>query len=330
MITARRLLLAARNVGIAVGYLLILLAVALGSAGVIAMWSHPPGTAARAELTWQGDSTLAPKLNAAQADLATVAADVDRLAVLARGAVAALNSSAQGPFTDALTQGGTIAAAVETDSSELRSRLAGLPGGNRLDVLRYGSDVLARRAAMLAALDATTGLGRQWANLTSGSLAASQLIALLDDHDSIVATAAAQGREAKYVDALATLATAVSRLDAAVRIRDQLANSADVTVLDQWIAANRRYDTALIALYTALRDSGGKVNAAVKAAFTEEGAARALLPPDTRGLVVIVAEVGRAGLNQAVIAIEQARGRLDLALEALTSAVQEPVGGTAG
>jgi len=59
----------------------------------------------------------------------------------------------------------------------------------------------------------------------------------------------------------------------------------------------------------------------VRAAYQEEGAARALLPPDTRALVVIIADIGRGGLNQAVIAIEQARGRLNLALEALAASL---------
>lgn len=313
-------MLAAKRVGMAMGYLVLMLAIALGSAGIIALWTHPPGTAARAELTWHGDSTLAPKLDAARADLSTVAANVDRLAVLARGAIAALNSSEQAPFTKALAEGGTIAASIETDSAELRSRLGGLPGADPAIGLSYGSEPLARRAAMTAALEATQGLGRSWATLTAGSLEASQLIALLGDHDTTVATAAAQGRDAKYADALTTLATAVARLDAAVQIRDQLANTADVSTLDEWIARNRRYDLALTALYTALRDSGGKVTDAVKQAFNEESAARSQLPPDTRGLVVIIADIGRGGLNQAVIAIEQARGRLDLALEALTSA----------
>jgi len=320
VITAHRLMLAAKRVGMAMGYLVLMLAIALGSAGIIALWTHPPGTAARAELTWHGDSTLAPKLDAARADLSTVAANVDRLAVLARGAIAALNSSEQAPFTKALAEGGTIAASIETDSAELRSRLGGLPGADPAIGLSYGSEPLARRAAMTAALEATQGLGRSWATLTAGSLEASQLIALLGDHDTTVATAAAQGRDAKYADALTTLATAVARLDAAVQIRDQLANTADVSTLDEWIARNRRYDLALTALYTALRDSGGKVTDAVKQAFNEESAARSQLPPDTRGLVVIIADIGRGGLNQAVIAIEQARGRLDLALEALTSA----------
>ncbi|MEO7664424.1 MAG: hypothetical protein ABIV26_04805, partial [Candidatus Limnocylindrales bacterium] len=103
-------------------------------------------------------------------------------------------------------------------------------------------------------------------------------------------------------------------------IRDQLANASDVSTLDDWIGRNRRYDEALAALYRALWDANGKVTDAVRSAFTEEGVARAQLPGDTRALVVIVADIGRGGLNQAVIAIEQARGRLNLALEALVPA----------
>ena len=311
------------------GYTVLMAAIALGSAGVVAIWSHPPGTPSRAELTWHGDTTLDPRLDAAQTSLARVASEVDRLAVLARGARGALTSEVSDAFGDALTEGGTVAATILTESGDLRSSLAGLPGGFAADALDYGVDVLSRRAAMIAAIDATEGLGRSWATLTAGSLQASRLITLLAAHDTTVAAAAAQGREAKYVAALATLKTAAADLDEAVRIRDQLANASDVSTLDQWISRNRRYDTALSALYTALRDSGGAVTQAVKDAFKEEGLARAELPPDTRGLVVIIADIGRGGLNQAVIAIEQARGRLDLALEALTSAVAA-AGGTSG
>ena len=105
MSTGRRVLQVAKRVAIALAYLLILVAVALGSAGIVAMWSHPPGTAARAELTWHGDSTLTPHLDAAQTDLADVAASVDRLALLARGALAALNSTDHAAFSSALADG---------------------------------------------------------------------------------------------------------------------------------------------------------------------------------------------------------------------------------
>jgi len=72
-------------------------------------------------------------------------------------------------------------------------------------------------------------------------------------------------------------------------------------------------------LYQALVDSKGKVNDEVRNAFEGEKAARSKLPPDSKGLVIILAEIGRGGLNQAVITIEQARGGLDSALSLLAT-----------
>ncbi len=42
-----------------------------------------------------------------------------------------------------------------------------------------------------------------------------------------------------------------------------------------------------------------------------------MLPPDTRALVVIMGDIAEAGLDQAAIAIEQARGDLGDAVAAL-------------
>ena len=309
-----------RRLLLALVWLTVIVVMALGGAGVVAQWSHPPGTPARAELTWRGDQAVAPSLDAAQADLAAIGEEVDRLSVLARGALAAVTADDQEPFAAALGEGGDTTRAIAAASSALRADLVALAGDLATDQLSYGSDARARRAAMLTALDSTSGLARSWASLTVGSLAASDLISLLTSHDVTVAAAAAEGRRAEYATALATLDQAVTKLDDATDIRDRLENTTDVDTLDAWISRNRRYDEALIGLYGALRDSGGLVNDAVREAFRVEGEARATLPPDTRGLVVIVADIGRGGLNQAVIAIEQARGRLKLALEALTPA----------
>ncbi|MBI2777293.1 MAG: hypothetical protein HYX57_08580 [Chloroflexi bacterium] len=312
-----------RRIGLTAAWVLAILVLAFGGAGIVAQWSHPPGTAARAELTWHGDQALEPSLVQAQADLVAVAADVDRLSVLARGALAAVTSDDQAPFKAALDDGAGVARAIRDASAELRADLDALPGDSPGDGIAYSGDVIGRRAAMLAALEATEGLGRSWALLTAGSLAASDVIGLLSRHDITVAAAAAEGRAQNYEGAIAILAQATGMLDRATEIRDQLANTADVSTLDDWIGRNRRYDEALATLYRALWDANGLVTPAVRDAYAEEGRARALLPPDTRALVVIVADIGRGGLNQAVIAIEQARGRLNLALEALAPAADQ-------
>ena len=67
------------------------------------------------------------------------------------------------------------------------------------------------------------------------------------------------------------------------------------------------------------------MTAATRAAVKAEAAARAQLPPDTRALVVIMADIGRGGMNGAVIAIEEARATLADALDSgATSASPEP------
>jgi len=314
----------ARRVRLAVARLLVLVVIALGGAGIVVQWSHPAGTPARAELTWGADRLIGPRLDTAQGDLESISRQVDRLAVLARGALGSLTADDQAPFTTAIDEGALIARSIEAASTRLQADLLALPGGSVTDSTIYGADTLAWRSAMLNALDSTRGLGRSWASLTTGSKAASNLISLLTRHDQVVAGAAADGRAGDYEAALTTLAGAAAMLDEATAIRDQLANTSDVSTLDAWLSRNRRYGEALTTLYAALRVSGGIVNEAVRAAYREESAARAVLPPDTRSLVVIVADIGRGGLNQAVIAIEQARGRLNLALQALAT-----VGGSA-
>jgi hypothetical protein len=143
------------------------------------------------------------------------------------------------------------------------------------------------------------------------------LTRLLADHDAAAAEAARLGRRAAYGQALEQLGRAEASLVDASALRDALANTADVSVLDEWLARNRALDVALRDLYTALRASGGSVTDAVRTAAEAERTAQQRLPPDTRGLVVIMADIARGGLNQAVIGIEQARGRLDAAVAGL-------------
>jgi hypothetical protein len=86
-------------------------------------------------------------------------------------------------------------------------------------------------------------------------------------------------------------------------------------VLDEWIDRNGTYDLALRALYQALVESKGNPQTAkVQAARRAERLAFEQLPPDRRTIIVIVGEAARGGLTQAVVAIEDARGRIEDAL----------------
>ena len=162
-----------------------------------------------------------------------------------------------------------------------------------------------------------------WARLTIGAVAATKMSSLLATHDSLVGKAADAGVHAKYTAALKLLGQAAEQLTAARVIRDQLVDTVDVSVLDEWISRNAAYDTALGNLYKEISKVKGRVTAATRAAVKAEAAARARLPPDTRGLVVIMADIGRGGMNGAVITIEEAKGKLSDALDADTASPSE-------
>ncbi len=306
-----------RRSGSAAAWLVAALLIAFGAAGIVAGTSAPPGTAARAELTWLADRAARQALDAGRADLTDLEGDLRRLATVARGAIAALTVSDLERLQAAIAEGDGIATSVEAAATagwlRLEADAAFGPGAE----LRLSPATIAERKAMLAALVELDGLSRDWSSLVGGALAAARLTSVLLAHDAVVAEAATLGRADAWDDALAKLDVAAAVLAESVALRDEVAKTADVAILDEWIARNARYDAALRGLYEALRDSRGRVTDAVRAAFREETAAREQLPPDSRGLVLIVAELGRAGLNEAVIAIETRRGALTRALASL-------------
>ena len=83
-----------------------------------------------------------------------------------------------------------------------------------------------------------------------------------------------------------------------------------------WKFTRARFSPAVRKVWTMLVKSKGKINKDVRTAFDELRTAQAALPPDSRAMIIIMAEVARGGLNQAVIAIEEARGRLSAATDA--------------
>ena len=62
--------------------------------------------------------------------------------------------------------------------------------------------------------------------------------------------------------------------------------------------------------------SGGELRALaeIRELMDKEGAAKDRLPPDTRSLVLIMADIGQGGISDAAIDIEQAKADLDEAL----------------
>jgi hypothetical protein len=310
----------ARRILAAVVWLALVLAIAMGAAGLVSGADHQPGTAARPELTFTRDAEVDAALGLATRDLEALVDKVAALGVQARGALAALNGTETSTVDVAIAEGDRLLDEMLAQTSAVRRELVGVPYVARLDAAMLISDArVARHTALVAALDATDGLQDAWVRLTSGSVTATRLSTLLARHDVEVTDAAALGRAARYEDAIERLDDADETVDEARTLRNQLANTVDVTVLDAWLDRIANYDEALRGLYVAYSNVGSRVTDELHEAKEAEEAALRELPSDTRGMVVIMAEIGRGGMNGAVIAIEEARGRLARAIEAANS-----------
>jgi hypothetical protein len=304
-----------RRAGITAIWSALLAVLAVSGAGLVGQAWHAPGSPARAELTYTGDSALGARLDAATAALEGIAADVEQLADEAKSALEEVTSSDQTRLQDSLDRGGQAAASIDAATASLRASLGDLPGGDANAPLTYSNDVLVRRSRVLTALDAAEGLAANWRQVEARSAEASNLTSLIATHDKTVLSAAAKGVKGQYAQAAAILDDALLIVIAVNESRVKLIAGADETVLDQWIDRNATYDRALRAVYRALVASGGNPQTLkVQNARRDERIAFEQLPPDRRTIIVIVSEVTRGGLTDAVVAIEEARGRIDDAL----------------
>ncbi len=295
----------------------VVVVIALGAAGIVAGLNHPPDGSTGNEVTDAGDAQVSPMLDAAAADLADLADQVESLGVDARTALAALNGTDSKTAEEAITAGDALMADILARAAAIRHDLTVVPYvGTATAGIHLSDPVIARHAALVDALDATDGLDDSWLRLSIGSIAATRTSAFLAEHDRLVNQAVERGRLARYGDAIKKIDDAANELAGARDERDRLANTVDVSVLDDWIGRNAAYDDALRDLYRAIPKIGKKVTPKIRAAVAAEAAARARLPPDTRGLVLIMADIGRGGMNGAVIAIEEARASLADAVSA--------------
>jgi len=299
----------------AVAWTMLAIAVALGGAGIASRLSHPPGGPARAELTWAADAALQARLDTAAATLKDIAANVDRMDQAAKAALGSVANVDPTDLKSNLERGNGAAVLIEQSTKSLRTSLAGLPGDGPGAATTYSNPTLVRRASILAAMDAALSLSESWASVTARSLEAARAAGLLNTHNQTVADATALGRTANYVDAIAKIETAKITLQDITSLRDEIVTGGDVTVLDEWIQLNSAFDDSLESLYRSLQEAHGRNTLAVQAAYRLEQNAFNNLPSDNRAIVVIVAQLAQGGLNQAVIAINDAQGRIESALD---------------
>ncbi|MBA2381890.1 MAG: hypothetical protein H0V73_07245, partial [Chloroflexi bacterium] len=315
---------------LAVVWLLIVAVISVGGAGLVASLANQPATPARAELTYEGDLKAAGALDEAQVALTDLTSDVERLGELGRGALTALVSSDFATLDAAVADGQTLARDIDQRSAKLREQLLLIPGTGPTEALVWSPDTSQRRDLALAAVQSTGGLEAAWARLAAGSTVANRLTVLLVGHDKTAAAAVKQYEGSKFAASLKTLAKARAMLSEAKTLRDALANTVDISTLTQWIDRNDEYDVALKNLINATVKARGKVTSQLRTTFAAERKAHELLPSNTSGLVIILAEIARGGLNQAVIGIEETRAKLQAALDQLSSPAPGASGGPDG
>jgi cellobiose-specific phosphotransferase system component IIA len=244
-----------------------------------------------------------------------LAAEVTTLASSGRTALISLVSRQLDEAEGAVADGDRALIAAHAARDAVARGRAALPIGD--DLTRFSTATRERLAAIDVALREVEALDDQWAVVAAATVPTVALLAHLEDHDRTVVEAAAAGREERFDAALDVLDTAEAELASAARIRDRLAATVDVSTLDGWIARARDYDRALVSLYEALRRSGGEVTPEVVEANEAVERAQAALPLDTSALVVIVSDISRAGLTEAIIAIERTRAAVAAAAAAL-------------
>jgi len=296
------------------GWTLVAVVLATAGAGLAGKLWHPAGGPARAELTWVGDEALSGALASTEPEVLAVADLVDKLGDEARTALASAAASDPALLQASLGRGTALVDSIDASVATLEGALRALPGDEPDAPLHYRNELVVRRGALLAAVEAAAGLSDHWSAVRARSDDVAELLRLISDHDERVLAAAAEGREARYRNAITILGEARDLLTSISQMRAKLVTGTDPTVLDEWVDRNATYNEALTALYEALRQSRGEVTLEVQAAAREEQNARDQLPSDRRAIVVIVSEIARGGLNQAVLAIEETRGRIDDAL----------------
>ena len=298
----------------ALTWLVVAVLIALGGSGMATSLNHPPETDARPELTWAGDTRAAPALDAATAKLQALSDAVDALGNSSKTALANLVAGDTAGLVDTLNKGSAQLSAVATASSALQAALAAVPFTGAQAALRVSGTTIARYQQLAATPALTSNLASDWEVLSARSMAASSVPDLLAKHDQQTAAAAKQGEAGHYQAALTLLDASDTTIVAARSLAEGLSKTADVSTLNQWIDRQAGYDAALRQLYQAMLSAKGKVTSAVRAAFAAEEAAKAALPTSTKGIVVIMDDIARGGLNQVVIDIEVTRGSLAAAL----------------
>jgi hypothetical protein len=300
-------------------WVLIAALIAFGGAGLIQTATKLPTNATREEPpAFAVDPAVEPALARATAELQALTTALDALSGTARDGLAMVSANDAAKLQAEISRGNDELTTVLAGARSLAAAVDAIPYPGPEWQLHMTQDQRNRYLALRSTDGMTDGLDEAWVAFSRGTIDAINLTTLLSRHDDQTAAAAKEGTAGHYAKALTLLDDSDATIAEARAVQDRLAGRVDVSTLRAWLDANAAYDGALRTLYKALVDSRGRVTQAVRDGLKGEQAARAGLPKDAGGIVVIVSDVARGGLNQAVIAIEEARGTLAAALDDAT------------
>ena len=289
----------------------IAVAVALGSAGVVAGTSHIPGSA-RAELTYAADKELSAQLDDAVSKLLLTSRQVDTLGQMARnarGAVSALNKVSLGAAED---DGNRALLTIQTQVASLDRQLGctGWTAQREIELIKVNSPSLIDRYHQICrALAAMDPLADDWRSLVAGTGTVMQVVGDINTHDVQAAAGLQAAAKGRYADALDSLTKGRAALDDASQICQQFAKLTDVSTLSKSIERYQLMDDALEMLWTQEKASGGKVTPQVQAALKVVNQRRAMLP-NSNAFIAIVAYELSGQITTDAIDIEVARNDL--------------------
>src|SRR3954451_21778086 len=114
----------------AVVWFAVIVAIALGAAGIVTGMDHPPTAAAAGTgnrggsvaVAFPSDADVSARLGVAEADLTDLTATVEALGTQARSALAALNGSDTSETEAAITGGDGVPSQVRVHAGERRAR----------------------------------------------------------------------------------------------------------------------------------------------------------------------------------------------------------------
>lgn len=298
---------------------MVLVLAALGGAGLAVAADRPGNPVQRPELTYRADAAAQPWIDHMAADLDSANQDATELSSDGFKVLGSLQALDRDGANRGLAAGDQVSADLMNLVSGLRDTES--RAHSSIDRWRLGSQTVSLFDQIDTAIASAEDLSTEWHAMAAVARAVVSLLEGFDGHDQAVIQATNAGRAGRWNDALALLhGAAADGLSIVGAARNQLAQSGTVDTLDDLLARDRAYDTALVALYQYFSDGGAQSGAQFDALKAAVDQAQAALPADNGALVVIVGESSGAPITDQLLAMDTAHGLINDALEAVSDA----------